>query len=105
MIEYSFNQIKLIDENGITFKDGTRLIFEECRHNWALYKGLSVDDTKCVAERDITAPKPYFLFYSNDRIKVIFNNTFFLRKYRNKKQFLDLQIRLNRLGYSSYDIS
>ena len=60
MVEYSYSKIKIINDKGITFKDGTKIIFEECRCNWAKEKEL--DDTHCVAERNMSASKPYFIF-------------------------------------------
>lgn len=101
MVEYSYSKIKIINDEGITFNDGTKILFEECRCNWAKEKEL--DDTHCVAERNMSASKPYFIFYSNKKVKIIFDSVFFLCK--NKKNFMNLQIKLNRLGYSSYDLS
>ena len=105
MIEYSYSKIKKINNEGIIFSDGTKILFEECRRNWAEIKGVSINDTHCIAERNINASNPYFIFYSNNKIKIVFNKTLFIRKYFNKKQFTNFQIRLNRLGYTSFDIS
>ena len=101
MVEYSYSKIKIINDEGITFKDGTKIIFEECRRNWAKVKELDINDTHCVAERKMSASKPYFIFYSNKKVKIVFDNVFFLLK----KNFMNLQIKLNRLGYSSFDLS
>ena len=38
MVEYSYSKIKIINDESITFKDGTKILFEECRCNWAKEK-------------------------------------------------------------------
>jgi hypothetical protein len=102
MVEYSYSKIKIINDEGITFKDGTKILFEECRRNWAKVKKLDINDTHCVAERNISSSEPYYIFYSNKKVKIVFDSMFFLCK---KKNFMNLQIKLNRLGYSSFDLS
>ena len=85
MVEYSYNKIKIINDEGITFKDGTIIIFEECRRNWAEAKDICINDTRCVAERNMSANEPYYIFYSNNKVKIVFDSVFFLCKYKNKK--------------------
>lgn len=66
-LERSFSEIKQIDRNGITFISGETIVFRECvkqRYN----------SETCVAERDLFAQPPYFLFFTPDKpTKVIFN--------------------------------
>ena len=105
MNEYNCKQIVCFDKNGITFSDGTVIRFDECRANWANSKGISIEDTTCVAERDISGKKPYFLFYTDNRIRIVFKKGFFPWSKEYKKEFTDIQMGLIRFGYSSYDCS
>lgn len=105
MKEYNYKQIQHFDKNGIVFEDGTRIMYDECRKNWAETKGVKFEDTSCVAERNITAYVPYFLFYTNERIKVIFKKSILPWNTQYKKKFMNVQIKLNHLGYSTYDCS
>lgn len=105
MIEYNWKQIARLDKNGIAFSDETVILFDECRANWAKSRGIRIEDTSCVAERDITGTPPYFLFYTNNRIKVVFKKSFFSWSKEYKKKFTDIQMGLIRFGYSSYDCS
>lgn len=69
--EKSFSEILTVDKNGITFKDGERVSFDECAENYKAANSLI--QSKCVAERDITADPPYFLFYTGKRLKLMFD--------------------------------
>lgn len=54
-IEKRYLDIKDVDKTGITFKNGEKIIFKECikqRYN----------SETCVAERDLFAKPPYFVF-------------------------------------------
>ncbi|WP_022779987.1 hypothetical protein [Butyrivibrio sp. AE3009] len=103
--EYSYKEILYIDESGIHFKDGKTILFEECRKNWADSKYQILADTFCVAERDICAEEPFFLFYDDERTRVVFNKTSFPFLNKNKREFLKVQAELERLGYTTYDRS
>lgn len=102
---YSFRQIRMMNESGIVFKDGYTVYFGECRENWAKEKGIRLEDTLCIAERNIMDKNPYFTFYSNEKTKIIFLDSIVFFKVKKKKEFRNMQIKINRLGYSSYDNS
>lgn len=103
MKEYSYKNIKRFDEFGIEFNDGFILNFIECRKNWANSRKINYDDTVCVADRYHSSKKSFFIFYSNERVKVVFKKSFFPLDNKYRKRFLYIQIGLNRYGYSSYD--
>ncbi len=105
MLEYDYKQIKKFNEDGIVFEDGTRIKFVECRENWAKSRGVEYEDTLCVADRNISAEIPYFVFYSKKKIKILFKKSVLPWSNLCKKNFLKIQIGLNRFGYSSYDCS
>lgn len=105
MKEYSYNDIQKITEVGILFNDGFELLFEECRNEWSIENKIKGDETYCVAERDSLSKIPYFLFYSKDRVKVLFDKKGIFCKRRNRDEFQNLQVILNRFGFSSYDMS
>lgn len=105
MIEYSYKNILEISKVRILFRDGFELLFEECRNGWCAKQKIRKEQSCCVAERNCLANIPYFLFYSHNKVKVLFNKKGILSKKINKKDFYSLQLHLNRLGFSSYDLT
>ena len=105
MIEYNYKQIQHFDKYGIIFYDGIKIIFDECQMNWAKSRGIDPEDSFCVADRNMIAEIPYFTFYTNERIKILFKRSVFPWDTKYKKAFLNIQMGLNRFGYSSYDLS
>lgn len=103
--EYSYKDIQKITEVGILFRDGFELLFEECRNEWAVENKINGDQSCCVAERDSLAKVPYFLFYSKRKVKVLFDKKGILGKKRNENDFQNMQVILNRFGFSSYDMT
>lgn len=105
MREYCYNDIEEITNIGILFKDGFKLSFEECHNEWAIENNLKRSESHCVAKRSILEKPPFFLFYSKDRVKVVFEKKGLWGKRKNKAEFENLQVLLNRVGVSSYDMT
>lgn len=105
MKEYSYKDIQKITKAGIMFRDGFELLFEECRNGWCAEHKIKREPSCCVAERDCLAKIPYFLFYSPVKVKVLFNKRGVLNKRKNEKNFHSLQLLLNKLGFTSYDLT
>ena len=105
MKEYSYKDIQKITKAGILFKDGFKLSFEECRIEWSIKNKIEGKESYCVAERNALAKIPYFLFYSKDKIKVFFDKKGIFCKKKNTHEFQKLQVILNQLGFSSYDMT
>ena len=105
MREYSYKDIQTITKTGILFRDGFELLYEECRNEWSVEKKVNGEQSCCVAERNSLAKIPYFLFYSKEKIKVLFDKKGIWGKKKNESDFRNLQIVLNRFGFSSYDMS
>lgn len=101
--EKSFSDILTVDKNGITFKDSKNVSFDECAANFKAANSLSI--SKCVAERDITADPPYFPFYTSKKLKLVFDRSGLFSKSRNKKAFIDLQLKILKTGFTTYDLS
>ena len=101
--EKSFSEILTVDQNGITFKDGERVNFDECAANFKT--AYSSSQSKCVAERDITADPPYFAFYTSNKLKLVFDRSGLFSKSINKKAFMDLQFKIQKMGFTTYDLS
>lgn len=101
--EKSFSDILTVDENGISFKDGEKVSFNECAANFK--NAYSLNQSKCVAERDITANPPYFAFYTNNKLRLVFDCCGLFSKSRNKKRFTDLQLKIQKTGFTTYDLS
>lgn len=96
--EKSFYEIKEINQNGITFINGERIVFQACIRQGSNGK-------TCIAERDLFAQPPYFLFFTADRpTKILFNKKGIFSKSENRKHFRELQRMIIEFGYSSYDL-
>lgn len=91
MNEYSYTEIQEVDKLGVHFKDGKEINFEECRLNWIEDKKLNYEDSFCVAERNIDVKVPYFMFYDQDRTKVIFKKSRLPFRDKSQKQFLKMR--------------
>lgn len=98
-LEKNYTDIKLIDEIGIKFINGDKILFLDCI-------GKRYNSKTCVAERDFAASPPYFEFFTPDKpTRIIFNKKGIFSKYQNSKWFFKLQMKINDMGYSSYDLS
>lgn len=105
MNEYNYLDIQNIDEKGILFLDNRFIEFEECRHGWSEMNNISINDSVCIASRFCEVDKCYFIFYTKEPVKVIFKMNGFIRRKKNKKKFQELQVMINRCGYTSYDMT
>ena len=99
----SISELLTVDRDGITFIDGERVSFEECAENFKTAHSLS--QSKCVSERDITADPPYFLFYTEKRLKLLFDSRGISPTRKNKKAFIELQLKIQEAGFTTYDLS
>lgn len=94
----SYSEIQSIDKNGLLFKDGTSIDFSKCV-NKKNYSGNSI------AEREIIANPPYFEFYNDEKIRIVFDKKGLFAKNKNQKDFIDFQKIVNNLGYKTFDLS
>lgn len=98
-VERSFSEIRIIDNEGITFNDGESIVFKACI-------GRKYNSETCVAERDICAMPPYFEFFTLYKpVRIVFDKKGLFSKSVNHKNFLDFQMKINKTGYSTYDLS
>lgn len=97
--EKNYFDIRTVDENGIFFVNEDKIIFADCI-------GKRYDSETCVAERDIVASPPYFEFFTPYKpTRIIFNKKGLFSKFINRRHFLRLQMKINDIGYSTYDLS
>lgn len=96
-----------VNEIGVTITENeikTCIKFNECARNYA--KEKSIQESKCVALRDIT--KCTFVFYTSPKTVLIFRGGF-LKYLRCGKtatdKFIELQKKIEKYGYVSYDLS
>lgn len=99
-----------------------RISFRECRKNWVAYVNgsdefhvtdLIEDQTKCVGWRDFFHTLPYIEFFSEPRVRFVFNDSNHIFKIiwnkrvsrKETKHFLKLQTRINEVGWTTYDLS
>lgn len=75
MLEYTQKDIEKITEEGIVFKDGSTISFEECRNEWAVMHGINAEDRSRFLKRKV------------------------------HKQFVKMQDILAQFGYTSFDLS
>ena len=105
MKEYNYSDIVKVDKMGILFSDAYFLKFEDCRYEWEKENNISVADTVCVSLRFSESDGRYFIFYSKERIKLNFRVKGIFWKKRSRDKFSEMQMALNRYGYTSYDCS
>lgn len=75
------------------------IVLSECAREYAEEVGDKT--SKCVALRDIT--KLSFVIYTKQRIKLVFKRCLWNKSAI--KRFTELQNAIERLGYSSYDLT
>ncbi len=100
--KYDYRSVKKISKKGIWFDDGFFLDFELSRINWAKNHNILVDQTYCVADRDITATNPYFEFYFDNHVVVFFYKGIF---FNSHKHFQNFRFTIEEMGYTTYDLS
>ena len=101
---YSYSDIKEIAQDGIYMKNGICIYFDECISNSRKY--LNNETSTCVAERDITANPPYFAFYTEIGEIIQFNaHKGLFAKKKNYYEFRQLQLLLQKMGFTTYDLS
>lgn len=101
--EVSFDDIVLINGDGIKFKDFHWFSFNECVF---LYKRDYPENEACIGERDITANPPYiefWSFYKHD--KVIFDRKGLFAGKTNERNFHKLCRLILMYGFSTRDMS
>jgi len=103
MKEYNYSEIAKVDDRGILFLDSTFIEFEECRSEWAKENNIPVSETVCVALRFQEVEERYFMFFSKERVKLNFKFNGFFKRKKSREKFSELQVALNRYGYTSYD--
>lgn len=101
--EYSVEQIKSMTAEKIILGDGTEIVFAECIAEWNSFYNCS---SKCVGQRNILGDEqgdpPYFLFWTKERIKIVFRGGLFRSP---EKLFHKFCAALRKFGYGSYDLS
>lgn len=101
---YSYGDIKKITPKGIYMKNGVCIHFSECLFNARRY--LKNETTTCVAERDITAAPPYYAFFTDMGTIIQFNmHDRLFEKDKNYDDFRQLQLLLQKMGFTTYDLS
>ena len=108
MLQFTNDDIAEITKEGISFKTPNgdmKISFFECGQNFAFENSL--DDSNCVATRNITVPE--FIFYSNPKVQVRFKKNGFIVTLFSKKpwhiKFYELQKDIERFGYTTWDLS
>ena len=103
---YNFKSIKGIEKEGILFSDGFKIIFQDCINGFGRHYNSFKVTKNCIAERNILAQPPYFLFYlDNMNVKIIFDCKGLFSKKKNIKLFQYFQFEIKNLGYKTFDLT
>lgn len=103
---FTENEILEITEQGIALKNGMYIGFAECTEIWA--KMNSLEESKCVGERDIidgsftfyTLPNPIMIkFIKKGKLSEFFS------KNNTRQRFHNLQFKIIEYGYRTYDMT
>lgn len=103
---YTENEIAEITDKGIILKNGCRIDFSECADTFK--KEHSAEESKCVAERDITdfsftfytIPKPTMIkFIEKGKLAELF------ARKNTRQRFYELQKKIIEFGYKTFDMS
>ena len=96
----SYYDIISMDKMGITFNNGEHILFSDCAGRDSRYS------EKCVGERNALGTPPYVEFFTpSGNTRVIFDKTGILERKNNQKCFGQLHIDIQKLGYSTFDLS
>lgn len=123
------SSIKEITKEKLLFINNENKIQEidllECRKNWVehfnkndfiTWEGnpapkITLEENKCVGERDWFAEKPYYEFYSDPKIKFEIRPQkrvidYFFKHWKQKyyKEFREVDERLHKVGLSTFDL-
>ena len=104
MKAYSYEAVRNISEMGIFLKDGYFIDFSACILNF--HRQFGNKSTACVGVRDYAAVPPYFIFFAETDVKIIFDlHKGLYAKTKNQRDFQRLQIMLQNRGMTTYDLS
>ena len=122
---YSIDNIKNITKEYIIYVDDNnnevKLPLALCNENWIEYinnnlsnypklneKPISKNDTRCVAERNWFNEKPFYVFYSNPKIKfeLKIKKNFLTGKPKRScyEKFTSINTRLQKCGWTTFDL-
>lgn len=128
---FLISDIKEITANKIIYIDNQvekEIILKDCAINYAneynshiedyiTWQGnpappLKIEENRCVGERDWFADEPYFLFFSNPKVRfeIRYKKSFIdglIRDYSKQKyyhQFLKIQMELQQFNWYTFDL-
>lgn len=103
MKKYNYTDIISINSNGIIFNDSHEVQFDECRHQWAEENNIEYKDSVCIATRLYSKKDKYFIFYTKERTMLLFKFKGIFGRRKSKNKFIELQFKLNKYGFTSFD--
>ncbi len=95
-----YSKITSMDNSGILFGEEESIIFQECAQNFSRFYPES--NSRCVAERSLTADPPYFEFYTYGKSMIV---EFDELGKNTAAAFHDFQQRLESYGYTTYELT
>ncbi|MCC8070038.1 MAG: hypothetical protein LIO71_09870 [Ruminococcus sp.] len=113
---FLISDIKEITVDKIIYMDNQvekEIILKECAENYAheYNSHIKIEENRCVGERDWFAKNPYFIFFSEPKIKFeivpkkhlldCFSKSWHQRYY---PEFLNVQIGLQQFNWITYDL-
>lgn len=103
MRDYNITDVVEITQKGILFHDNYFIDFNKCRAEWAKKNNILESETVCVAERYNSSNEKYFILYHTENIKISFICKGLFKKKKAEHKFIEFQVKLNRVGYTSFD--
>jgi hypothetical protein len=104
--EITINSVIYLDDNIQKVLD-----LHQCAENYANDNNLNVNENRCVGERNWFAERPYFIFFSNPKVKfeIItkkrfidhFNKYWYQRYY---PEFVKIQLELQQFNWHTFDL-
>ncbi len=108
-----------VTKEGILYKDGVgnteKVLFMECRKNWVSHVNqggftdgqgkpvqITLEQSKCIGERNMMAKPPYLLLYSDERLKIEMQPGLIVKLTKAQREFLRA---LYEVGVSTFDMT
>ncbi len=116
----SIDDIVDVTEDGIIYKDNEgntiKVLFDECRKNWVEYVNqgdfvdwqgnparITLEQSRCIGERNMVAKPPYILLYSDEKIKIEMKPAEFKKLTKLQRELLAVLYKVG--GVNTFDMT
>lgn len=116
----SIEDVVDVTEEGIIYKDNEGatviVLFDECRKNWVEHVNqgdfmdwqgnparITLEQSRCIGERNMGAKPPYILLYSDERIKIEMKCAEFKKLTKLQRELLAVLYKVG--GVNTFDMT